>query len=104
MYNKLHYTGLDDQQVAVSRQQHGGNVLTPVEKEPWWKKLLGKFKDPLIIILLIAGAMSVGISFYEYYRLEQGMMVFYEPVGIFIAIALATGLAFVFEYKAEKEF
>ena len=104
MYNKLHYTGLDDQQVAASRQQHGGNVLTPVEKEPWWKKLLGKFKDPLIIILLIAGAMSVGISFYEYYRLEQGMMVFYEPVGIFIAIALATGLAFVFEYKAEKEF
>jgi len=99
-----HYIGLSDEQVAASRQQHGTNVLTPVEKAPWWKKLLEKFHDPLIIILLIAGVMSIAISFYEYYRLHEGSTVFYEPLGIFIAIGLATGLAFFFEYKAEKEF
>ncbi|MBR5030531.1 MAG: calcium-translocating P-type ATPase, PMCA-type, partial [Muribaculaceae bacterium] len=104
MANKLHYTGLNAAQVAASREQHGANVLSPVEKDPWWRKLLEKFRDPLIVILLIAGVMSIGISFYEYYRLHQGSIVFYEPVGIFIAIALATGLAFIFEYKAEKEF
>lgn len=104
MANSQHYTGLSSQQVAESRRQHGPNVLTPVEKDPWWKKLLEKFHDPLIVILLIAGAMSVGISFYEYYGLHKDAMVFYEPIGIFIAIALATGLAFIFEYKAEKEF
>lgn len=104
MAKKLHHTGLSASEVAASRRQHGSNVLTPVEKDPWWKKLLEKFRDPLIIILLVAGVMSVGISFYEYYGLKRGAEVFYEPVGIFIAIALATGLAFVFEYKAEKEF
>ncbi len=98
------YTGLSPQQVLASRERHGANVLTPVEQEPWWKKLLEKFGDPLIIILLVAGALSVGISFYEYYGLHEGATVFYEPVGIFVAIALATGLAFVFEQKAEREF
>ncbi len=32
------------------------------------------------------------------------MSVFFEPVGIFIAIMLATGLSFYFENKADKEF
>lgn len=99
-----HYIGLTDEQVAASRNKHGVNVLTPVEKDPWWKKLLEKFTDPLIIILMVAGALSVGISFYEYYGLHKNESVFYEPVGIFVAIALATGLAFIFEHKAEEEF
>ena len=81
MASKLHYTGLNDGQVAASRERYGSNVLSPVEKEPWWHKLLDKFRDPLIIILLVAGAMSICISFYEYYRLHEGAMVFYEPVG-----------------------
>ena len=98
------YIGLTDEQVLSSRNRYGANVLTPVDKEPWWKKLLEKFQDPLIVILLIAGVLSVGISFYEYYGLHKGAMVFYEPIGIFVAIILATGLAFIFEYKAEKEF
>ncbi len=104
MAKQHHYIGLTDEQVVSSRARHGSNVLTPVEKDPWWKKLLEKFRDPLIIILLVAGVLSVGISFYEYYGLHKEAIVFYEPVGIFVAIALATGLAFVFEYKAEKEF
>mgnify|MGYP002624081842 CR=1 FL=1 len=104
MAKKPHYIGLSDAEVAASRQRHGANVLTPVEKDPWWRKLLEKFRDPLITILMVAGVMSVGISFYEFYSLGKSASVFYEPVGIFVAIALATGLAFVFEYKAEKEF
>ena len=104
MSKQHHYIGLTDEQVSASRSQHGVNVLTPVERDSWWKKLLEKFRDPLIIILLVAGVLSVGISFYEYYGLHKDAIVFYEPVGIFIAIALATGIAFVFEHKAEKEF
>ena len=53
---------------------------------------------------MIAGVLSVGISCYEYWGLGQGAGVFFEPVGIFIAILLATGLAFIFELKADKEF
>ena len=98
------YTGLTEEQVARSRQEHGTNVLTPPLREPLWKKFLGKFSDPLIIILMVAGVLSIGISFYEYFGLNEGRSVFFEPVGIFIAILLATGLAFIFEVKADREF
>lgn len=99
-----HYTGLTEAEVAESRGKYGVNILTPPEKEPLWRQFLKKFGDPLIIILMIAGVLSVGISCYEYWGLGQGAGVFFEPVGIFIAILLATGLAFVFELKADKEF
>lgn len=98
------YKGLDDAEVAQSRAEHGVNILTPPQKEPLWKRFLEKFGDPLIIILLIAGVLSIGISCYEYYGLGQGATVFFEPVGIFIAILLATGLSFYFETKADREF
>ncbi len=104
MSQKNHYTGLTDAEVSVSREKNGVNILTPPEKDPLWKRFLEKFGDPLIIILLIAGVLSIGISCYEYWGLGQGAGVFFEPIGIFIAILLATGLAFVFELKADKEF
>lgn len=104
MEQKHHYKGLTDAQVLESRKKNGANVLTPPEKDPLWKQFLEKFKDPLIIILMIAGALSIGISFYEYFGLGQGGEVFFEPVGIFVAILLATGLAFYFELQADKEF
>lgn len=101
---KQHYTGLSQAQVLQNRQQYGVNLLTPPEREPLWKKFLSKFTDPLIIILLVAGVLSIGISCYEYFGLHQDASVFFEPVGIFIAIILATGLAFIFEVKADREF
>ena len=104
MSQTKHYAGLTDAEVAVSREKYGVNILTPPEKVPLWKQFLLKFKDPLIIILLIAGLLSVGISCYEFWGLGEGAGVFFEPVGIFIAILLATGLAFIFELKADREF
>lgn len=104
MSQKKLYRGLSDAEVAASREKYGANILTPPAQTPWWKEFLEKFSDPLIIILLIAGALSVGISLYEYFALGQGWKVFFEPVGIFIAIALATTLAFIFEQRANKAF
>lgn len=52
----------------------------------------------------MAGALSIGISCYEYLGLGKDTGVFFEPLGIFIAILLATGLGFIFELKADKEF
>ena len=104
MEQQTHFSGLSDAQVAESRQKHGANTLTPPKKDPLWKQFLEKFGDPLIIVLLIAGFSSVGISLYEYFGLGESAEVFFEPVGIFIAIFLATGLAFYFELQADKEF
>lgn len=95
---------MTDAEVLESRKKYGVNILTPPEKEPLWKQFLEKFTDPLIIILMIAGVLSIGISFYEYFGLNEGFTVFFEPIGIFVAILLATGLAFYFELKADKEF
>ena len=100
METRHHYTGLSAQEVEASRKEHGENVLTPPAKKPIWLQFLDKFKDPLIIILILAGVLSIGISFYEYLGLGHGAAVFFEPGGIFVAILLATGLSFYFEYQA----
>lgn len=101
---KKTYIGLTDEQAEKSRLEHGINIMTPPKKKSIWLKLLEKFTDPLIIILLIAGALSIGISFYEYFGLNGSSSVFFEPIGIFVAIFLSTGLAFYFENRAEGEF
>ncbi len=105
MSQSRYYDGLTDAHVLESRREHGVNVLTPPKKRSMFMRFLEKFKDPLIIILLVAGALSIGIARYEYYALpDTGATVFFEPLGIFIAIFLATGLAFYFEARADKEF
>ena len=96
--------GLSPSAVERSRREHGSNVLTPRRRMPLWRKFLLKFTDPLIIILLVAAVLSIGISFYEYFGLGVGATAFFEPVGIIVAIALATGLAFWFEQQADREF
>ena len=87
------YQGLSETQVAESRKRYGANVLTPPAPTPWWKEFLEKFSDPLIVILLVAGVLSVGIAVYEYVWLGDDWKGFFEPIGIFVAIFLATGLS-----------
>ena len=101
---KQHVVGLTDAEVLESRQKYGSNIFSEPEKIPLWKRFLEKFSDPLIVVLLIAGILSIGISFYEYFSLQGSSAVFFEPVGIFVAIILATGMAFLFEMKADREF
>lgn len=104
MQKKNLYHGLSESEVVKSRELHGTNVLTPPQKQSLFSKFLEKFQDPLIRILLIAGLLSVGISCYEFWGLDHGWAVFFEPMGIFVAIVLATGLSFYFELIADREF
>ena len=98
------YKGLTDSEVLESRRQYGENLLTPPARKSLFIQFLEKFRDPLILILIVAGVLSFAISLYEYFGLHEGGGVFFEPAGIFIAIILATGLSFYFEAKADKEF
>lgn len=107
MNSNNNLNGLSATQVAESRARYGANVLTPPERESIWRKLLLKFCEPLIIVLLVAGVMSIGIACYNYFAdtsLHGQLSVFFEPIGIFVAILLATLISFYFEMKAEKEF
>lgn len=99
-----HWEGLSDSEVAESRVKYGANLLTPVARVSVWRKFLDKFQDPTIIILLVAALLSIGVSVYEVYYHGRGSEAFLEPMGILFAVLLATGLAFYFEQKADKEF
>lgn len=96
--------GLTARQVEESRARHGVNVLTPPEKASVWSQFLEKFTDPLIRILLVALCLSVGIAFYEAFALDAGGKAFLEPLGIFLAILLATVIGFILELNANKKF
>ena len=82
----------------------GKNIIPESEKEPLWKKFLEKFKDPIIVILLVVLVFSIAVSVYEILSLGKPMSSLIEPAGILMAILLATGIAFIFEVRAEKEF
>ena len=96
--------GLTQQEVEESRMKYGDNVLTPPEKEPIWKQFLEKFSDPIIRILLIALLLSVAVSLYQMFTGAEGVSALLEPLGIFIAVMLATVVGFVFEQNANKKF
>lgn len=82
----------------------GKNIIPPPEKEPLWKAFLEKFKDPIIIVLLIVFCLSVCVSIYELLFQGRSTDVLFEPIGVLVALLLATGVGFIFEVKAGKEF
>ena len=104
MVKKIHDRGLTPEQVIASRREHGDNVLTPPRRDPLWRQFLAKFDDPLIKILLVALALSLGLSAYEYFGLDMGVSILFEPIGIFVAIVLATLVGFLVEVSANKKF
>ena len=97
--------GLTSQQVEESMLKYGANVLTPPARESLWKKFIEKFEDPIIRILLVAWLLSMIISCVHCWGPEQaGFSAFLEPIGIFFAIILASGIGFIFEVKAARAF
>ncbi len=99
------YKGLSRKQVEESRRRYGSNVLTPPERTPLWRLYVEKFSDPIIRILLLALAASFIIAGVEYSSATRGgWAVFLEPIGILVAVFLATFIGFIFEVKAAREF
>ena len=90
------HLGLDDQQIEQRRKEHGTNELTPPKRPSMWRLYLEKFQDPVIRILLVAAFFSLIVAFVE--------KEFAETIGILIAILLATGIGFYFEYDAARKF
>lgn len=87
-------TGLTRQQVEESRRKHGSNELTQIPPDPLWKKILEGFKDPMIMILLVA--LAIQVVLWLMHKAE-----WYEPVCVLVAILLANGVASVSEHSQE---
>jgi P-type Ca2+ transporter type 2C len=88
--------GLNSGEVEQRRREFGSNLITPPDRDPWWRLFLEKFDDPVIRILLIAAAIAIGLG------IVHGE--YLEGLGIITAVLLATSLAFWNEYTAAKEF
>jgi Ca2+-transporting ATPase len=136
--------GLTDAEVADSRARFGVNRLTPLPREPVWKKFLQKFDEPIIKILLAASLLKIVVDLFDASPLTGGLAlgavaaVFlvalfarigdwvpsilfalaallvgvsvalgapsYEGLAVMLAVALATGVAFLSEFRSDKEF
>ena len=82
----------------------GKNIIPPPEKESLWKLYFEKFKDPIIIVLLVVFFFSILVAVYEIIYMGKGWDILIEPSGVLTALLLATGVGFIFELKADKEF
>jgi Ca2+-transporting ATPase len=57
--------GLASVAIADSAQRFGSNQLTPLPREPIWRKFLEKFDEPIIKILLGAALLSMGVELFQ---------------------------------------
>jgi len=137
--------GLSSAAVGQSVQRFGVNKLTPLPREPLWKKFLEKFDEPIIKILLGAALLSMFVDLFQSrpslagialavvavvlgaaFTLRKGqwvpsivfvsaIVVFFvgliaarhpsvEGLAVMVAVILATGVAFLSEYKSDREF
>ncbi len=65
--------GLTDAQVTDSRAKFGVNRLTPLPRQPVWKKFLEKFDEPIIKILLAASLLKIVVDLFEASPLAGGL-------------------------------
>ncbi len=94
---KYNISGLSEQEVAESRAKYGSNELSPYKLESFWTKLRQNFKDPIIIILVIALVVIFVLSLFE-------LTEWYEAVAIGAAVLLATFVSTFSEFKNENSF
>ncbi|CAH1270152.1 ATP2C1 [Branchiostoma lanceolatum] len=84
------HRGLTHEEAARRRKIHGHNDFEINEDEPLWKKYLGQFKDPLIMLLLASAFISICMRQFD------------DAVSITVAIIIVVTVAFVQEYRSEK--
>src|SRR5215831_20707283 len=57
--------GLSAAEAEARLQKFGPNAFAAAEKEPGWRAFLRQFRDPMQIVLLVAGAVS-GIAIQQW--------------------------------------
>ena len=100
----MKFNGLTDREVEESRQKHGSNRLSELESETFWDKLKDNFGDPMIKILCVALLINIVIFILSMMGVVEAEVEWYEPIGIAIAITLATFVSTFSEYRNENAF
>jgi Ca2+-transporting ATPase len=89
--------GLSQEEARQRLQRHGKNELATEKPPPGWKKFLAQFKDVLVLLLLIATAISAGLWLYE-----RDSAWPYEAIAIFSVVLLNAAMGYLQEARAEQ--
>ncbi|MCK4445361.1 MAG: HAD-IC family P-type ATPase [Thermoplasmata archaeon] len=96
-------TGLDGKDAVRRLETFGPNELVETVRVSPLKMFLRQFKDLMVVILIVAAAISAGIGIYHvYFEGEETSEEFFDASVIMIIVILNAILGFVQEYKAEQ--
>jgi Ca2+-transporting ATPase len=88
--------GLRLDEARARLERHGRNELKVEKPVPTWRKLLAQFQSVLVILLLIATAISAGL-----WLLERGSALPYEAIAIFAVVVLNAFMGYPQQSRAE---
>jgi Ca2+-transporting ATPase len=88
--------GLSEAEASSRLQRHGRNELASAKAVPRWRRFVEQFQDVLVILLLVATAISAALWAYE-----RDTTLPYEAIAIFAVVLLNATMGFVQETRAE---
>ena len=89
--------GLSETEARTRLEKFGRNELTAETPVPAWKKLLAQFKDVLVILLLMATAISAVL-----WLIERESALPYEAIAILAVVLLNAIMGYIQESRAES--
>ncbi len=88
--------GLSEREAQSRLGHHGRNELADRPSTPAWRRFVAQFEDVLVLLLLVATAISAGL-----WLVERDAALPYEAVAIFTVVLLNAAMGFVQESRAE---
>jgi Ca2+-transporting ATPase len=88
--------GLQELEARSRLERYGRNELAAEKAVPPWRRFLAQFQDVLVILLLIATAISAGLWAYE-----RDAALPYEALAIFAVVLLNATMGYIQEGRAE---
>ena len=88
--------GLEDGEAAARLERYGRNELAAEPPVPRWRRFLAQFEDVLVILLLVATAISLALWF-----VERDAALPYEAIAIFAVVLLNATIGYLQEARAE---
>jgi Ca2+-transporting ATPase len=90
-------TGLSEAEARARLEKYGPNELQAEQPVPKWRKFLAQFQDRLVVLLLVATAISGGLWLYER---ESALP--YEALAILGVVVLNAVMGYLQESRAES--
>lgn len=89
--------GLSAAEARARLERYGRNELTAEKPVPVWRKFFAQFQDPLVILLLVATAISAAL-----WAMERDAALPYEAIAILAVVVLNAIMGYVQQSQAEQ--